>query len=188
MFQLPTRMSVRCLSSSFSGALAKWYDAMDGLFCQQCNAFKPRCMHTLTGRRYGDISLSGRRCGHDNVIRGIIAIAARHGGVGHCYIRGGGVAGKKEWHQPEEHRAPKTNLKYYYKFYPITITSVIHTRYWAVYAWTLLYTCQVRTATDCWAFSQSFLSIGRGPFNPHLQGGFSFLRTREYLLHGAEIS
>jgi len=41
---------------------------------------------------------------------------------------------------------------------------------------------------DCQELQQSPLAVGRAQFNPHLQSGFSYLRTREYRVPGAEIS
>jgi len=67
------------------------------------------------------------------------------------------------------------------------ISSLINTRDWAFYVWTSLHTCRVRTSTDCRVLRQSSLSVGKGPFNPHLPGGFTFLRTREYRLAGVQI-
>jgi len=68
------------------------------------------------------------------------------------------------------------------------ITSLINTRDWALYAWTSLHTCRVCTATESQVFQQSSFPIGKGPFNPHLLGGFSCLQVQEYRIPGAEIS
>jgi len=68
-----------------------------------------------------------------------------------------------------------------------TLTSLINTRDWAFYAWTLLHTCLVCTATENRVFLQSSYSIGRGWFNQHPPGGFSFLRVREYRVPSAAI-
>jgi len=47
----------------------------------------------------------------------------------------------------------------------------------------------VRTATDCRTLWQPSLQFGRDQFDPHLlPSGFTFSRTGEYRLPGAEIS
>jgi hypothetical protein len=68
------------------------------------------------------------------------------------------------------------------------ITSLINLCEWPLYAWTSLYTCRIRTATESRLVRQSSCSIGRGAFNPHLESGFSFLRVREHRVPGAQIS
>ena len=68
------------------------------------------------------------------------------------------------------------------------ITSLIHTRDSAGYAWTSLYTSLVHTVEDCQVIWQLAFQIGGAPFHPHVRCDFSFLWAREYRLPGAEIS
>ena len=67
------------------------------------------------------------------------------------------------------------------------ITSLIHTRDWALYAWTSLYTCRIRTAEESREFRQIDFRIGRAAFNPHLRCGLAFLSERRDSLPGVEI-
>jgi len=78
-------------------------------------------------------------------------------------------------------------IKYYSEFDLFKITSLIHTRKWALYISTSLYTCQMRTATPCRVFRLSACSVSREPLNPHLQDNFLLLPPQEYRLPGAEI-
>jgi len=66
------------------------------------------------------------------------------------------------------------------KTFPITSTALIHCRDYALYAWSQIYTIQVRTATSSQTLWQPSLQFGRASFNPHLPSGFTFLRTQEY--------
>jgi len=122
-----------------------------------------------------------------------LVIAARHGGLGCCYKEIALSREKERRRQREkfQHRAPKTILKDYQEFYlsnTLTITSLIHLRDYPLYPWSQVHTVRVRTATSCRDFPQSSSQFGRGPFNPHLPSGFTFLRTRRYRLPGAGIS
>jgi hypothetical protein len=87
-------------------------------------------------------------------------------------------------------RTPKTILKYCPEFYLyFTKHYFSHTHWdWALYAWTSLHACRVRIARESPVLRQSSLSLGRGPFNLHLPGGFSFVRVWEDRVPGAITS
>jgi len=76
----------------------------------------------------------------------------------------------------------------YYKLFKISSQDLIHTRDYALYAWTQIHTIRVRTASGCRVFRQPSLQFGRAAFNPHLSSGVTFLRTREYRLPSADVS
>jgi len=67
------------------------------------------------------------------------------------------------------------------------MTSLIHLRDHALYAWTQVHTIRICTSTSCRDFRQSSSQSGRAPLNPYRPGGFLFLRTGRYQLRGAEI-
>jgi len=144
--------------------------------CQERNAWKPHCTHTITIRKM------------------FVVMAARHRGQGGCYKEK--ALSRRKWRDKQrdniQHRAPKTILKYYYEFYLLTkntftITSLIHLRNHALCAWTQVHTMRIRTSTCYRDFRQSSLQFGRALFNPHLPGAFLFLWTGRYRLPGAEI-
>jgi len=95
----------------------------------------------------------------------------------------------------EKHSTQSTedNLKTWLRILPIIqitlskVSSVIHLRDHALYAWSQVNTVRLRTATSCREFRQSSLQCGRASFNPHLLSGFLLLWNRRYWLTGAEI-
>jgi len=68
------------------------------------------------------------------------------------------------------------------------ISSLIHLWDYPLYAWSQVYTIQVRTTTSCRDLRQSSHQFGRALSDPHLPRGVPFLSIRRYRLPGAEIS
>jgi len=123
--------------------------------------------------------------------KAFVVITARRGGLGRC-CEETALSQKVGKASSEKHTTQSTedDLKLFLTILSIFTyisSSLINTCDWAFYVWTSLHTCRVRTSTDCRVSRQSFLSVGRSPFNPQLLGGFTFLPTLEYRLPCAQI-
>jgi len=145
------------------------------LASQERNAFKPHCSHTkMIGEAF-------------------VVVVARCGGLGVCSretalsreeVKQASSMSHSTWSTKDD----LTILLRILSISTFIITSLINTCEWAFDVWISLHTSRVRTATDSRVSREITPSVGRGPFNPHVPGGFSFLRTREYWLPGAQIS
>lgn len=77
-----------------------------------------------------------------------------------------------------QYRSTKDKLEILLRILSIdrkTISSLINTRDWLLYAWSTTYTCQVCMATDCQVFWQSSCSFRSTPLIPHLLCGIQFM-------------
>jgi len=86
-------------------------------------------------------------------------MVTRHGGLGRCYIRSQVVVGFGGGNQ---HRSTEDDLKILLRILSVAnITSLIHTRHWPIYAWTLIYTSRVRTATSFESFGNLLFELAK---------------------------
>jgi len=109
--------------------------------CQERNAFKPHCIHTITIRK------------------AFVVITARRGGLGCCY-KETALSQEEGKASSQKHLTQSTedDLKLFLRILSIftyIISSLINTCDCALYVWTLLHTCRVRSSTDCRVCQQS---------------------------------